>query len=127
MRFNYKEIPDYKFVFENGEEFLLDTLKSEQFEILGEISACITDALFNEELIKNLAYSKLKEVIRIVPARDEITGKDFDMEYVIKSPICKYSEITSAKDNKYHTAYYSIHTDWIKKDSEKKFEIRKNL
>ena len=128
MRFNYKEVPDYKFIFKNGVEIVLDTIRKESFQICGKnVHLQITDALFNEDLIMNLTQNDLKEVIRIVEARDEISGKDFNIEYVMISPSCNYYEITSAEDAEYHEALYSIHMPYFDRTSDQKFEIRKNL
>ena len=128
MRFNYKEVPDYKFIFKNGIEIVLDTIRRETFQICEKnVLLQITDALFNGDLIMNLTQNDLKEVIRIVEARDEISGKDFNIEYVMISPSCDYCEITSAEDTEYHEARYSIHLPHLERTSDQKFEIRKNL
>ena len=128
MRFNYKEIPDYKFVFKNGIEIVLNTIRRESFQICEKnVLLQITDALFNGDLIMNLTQNDLKEVIRIVEARDENSGKDFNIEYVMISPSCNYCEITSAEDTEYHEAHYSIHLPYFERTSDQKFEIRKNL
>lgn len=87
MRFNYKEIGDYKIIFEDKEEFLLDTLKSESIHVeFEEVTVRLKDALFNKELINKISTTKISHIKRIIKVRDEKSGKDIYLEYILYNP-----------------------------------------
>jgi hypothetical protein len=125
MRFNYKEIADYKFVFIDGTEIILDTITYEDFNLTnyGTVTFIINDALINKELLEKIYSTKVEKVVRMLIVRDEKTGKDLELNYVIKEPSINYNESNDAEGTKYKNPRYIISYHPTFDDSRTKFEI----
>ena len=126
MRFNYKEIADYKFIFDDGTEIILDTLIEDTMcmDNNGTVTFIIKDALVNKEMLEKLYTNKVKKVFRILNIRDEKSGKDLELSYILKDPTINYHEINEAEGVKYVNPTYTIAYYPTFTDSRTKFEIQ---
>ncbi|MBQ4060578.1 MAG: hypothetical protein IJD46_00995 [Bacilli bacterium] len=103
MRYAEKEIANYKIIFENGQEFLLDTLIKERVTLTSKsISIEIEDCLFNPILIKELYNSNIKKLIRLQDVRSETSGKDTIFTMIIDRP---WGSLDIKKDDAEGTEY----------------------
>lgn len=120
-----KEIADYKIVFKNGAEYLIDTLSQEEFNVKQKkLEIKIFTPVINPSLIEDIYNSKIKTIIRLQPVRIVETGKDKILQTELFNPelLLKMKRNAEGTNFIYYELTFSVSKTEIKNFIEEKEE-----
>lgn len=112
-----KESADYKIVFENGVEYLIDTLSQEEFNVKQKnLEIKIFTPVINPNLIQDIYNSKIKTIIRLQPVRITETGKDKILQTELFNPelLLKMKKKSEETNFIYYELIFSVSKTEIK-------------